>query len=82
MDISSKPTWEEVAITASRQRDELRADNKRLLETWVTLSEENERLRAEVRGLTETIEDWQQTHGTFTANAAAILIEDECDADD
>ncbi len=49
---------------------------------WEAGQKELERLRAEVRGLTETIEDWQQTHGTFTANAIAIQIEDECDADD
>ena len=37
----------------------LRADNKRLLETWVTLSKENERLRAALDGMVEACQEFK-----------------------
>lgn len=41
---------------------------------------EVERLRAENRGLTETIEEWQEIHGTFVANPEVERLTRQRDA--
>ena len=56
MDISSKPTWEEVAITASRQRDELREEIEYVKANYVTVAEEAQRRHDACAPLTAKLE--------------------------
>jgi FtsZ-binding cell division protein ZapB len=58
----------EDVVALRRERDELRAQADGFYDEVMRLRAEVARLTAENRGLSETIAEWQEIHGTFAPN--------------